>query len=81
MWVPELSVLTRVGNPGIIPPLFSSSSPPQTYGHDLLEAFEWCKKYQSTKNARDLTHAWELTTMCSDEYIGEDGGRVPDMTR
>ena len=43
-----------------IPPLFSSSSPPQTYGRDLLEAFEWCKKYQSTNNARDLTQAWEL---------------------
>ena len=59
MWVPELSVLTRVGDPEIIPPLFSSS-PPQTYGRDLLEAFEWCKKYQSTSNARDLTQAWEL---------------------
>ncbi len=30
------------------------------YGRDLAEAYEWCKKYQNTKNMKDLTQAWEL---------------------
>ncbi len=32
----------------------------QAYGRDLAEAYEWCKKYQSTSNMKDLTQAWEL---------------------
>ena len=32
----------------------------QAYGRDLAEAYEWCKKYQSTNNVKDLTQAWEL---------------------
>jgi FKBP12-rapamycin complex-associated protein len=30
------------------------------YGRDLAEAYEWCKKYQSTGNVKELTQAWEL---------------------
>lgn len=30
------------------------------YGRDLAEASEWCKKFQSTTNVKDLTQAWEL---------------------
>ncbi|CAI7993434.1 Serine/threonine-protein kinase tor, partial [Geodia barretti] len=30
------------------------------YGRDLAEAYEWCKKYQSTANVKELTQAWEL---------------------
>ncbi|GAV00928.1 TOR [Ramazzottius varieornatus] len=32
----------------------------QTYGRDLAEAHEWCKKYQRTGNVKELTHAWDL---------------------
>ena len=32
----------------------------QAYGRDLAEASEWCKKFQSTTNVKDLTQAWEL---------------------
>ncbi|XP_050412148.1 serine/threonine-protein kinase mTOR [Patella vulgata] len=32
----------------------------QAYGHDLLQAQEWCKKYQRSGNVKDLTQAWEL---------------------
>ena len=36
------------------------SRPPQAYGRDLAEAYEWCKKFQATNNVKDLTQAWEL---------------------
>eukprot|EP00731_Ephydatia_muelleri_P014310 Em0008g30a len=42
------------------PETLKESSFNHTYGRDLLEAFEWCRKYQSTSNTRDLTQAWEL---------------------
>ncbi|XP_064598762.1 serine/threonine-protein kinase mTOR-like [Liolophura sinensis] len=32
----------------------------QAYGRDLIEAQEWCKKYQKTGNVKDLTQAWDL---------------------
>ncbi|KAH3893902.1 hypothetical protein DPMN_018054 [Dreissena polymorpha] len=32
----------------------------QTYGRDLMEAQEWCKKYQRSGNVKDLTQAWDL---------------------
>lgn len=32
----------------------------QAYARDLLEAHEWCKKYQRTGNLKELTHAWDL---------------------
>ena len=39
---------------------FTSFCVTQAYGRDLAEAYEWCKKYQSTNNVKDLTQAWEL---------------------
>jgi len=32
----------------------------QAYGRDLNEALEWCKRYKSSGNVRDLNQAWDL---------------------
>ena len=32
----------------------------QAYGRDLLEAQQWCTKYQRSGNVKDLTQAWDL---------------------
>ncbi|KAL2912121.1 phosphatidylinositol kinase-related protein kinase tor1 [Polyrhizophydium stewartii] len=32
----------------------------QTFGRDLAEASDWCKKYRRTLNADDLNQAWDL---------------------
>ena len=32
----------------------------QAHGRDLMEAQEWCKKYQRSGNVKDLTQAWDL---------------------
>ncbi len=32
----------------------------QAYGRDLMEAQEWCRKYQRSANVKDLTQAWDL---------------------
>jgi len=32
----------------------------QAFGRDLQEAFEWCKKYNRSKNTKDLNQAWDL---------------------
>ena len=32
----------------------------QAYGRDLSEAYDWCRKFQTTSNVKDLTQAWEL---------------------
>ncbi|RWS29930.1 hypothetical protein B4U80_02742 [Leptotrombidium deliense] len=32
----------------------------QAYGRDLMEALEWCRKYQRSGNVKDLTQAWDL---------------------
>ncbi|ESO95689.1 hypothetical protein LOTGIDRAFT_214800 [Lottia gigantea] len=32
----------------------------QAYGHDLIQAQDWCKKYQRSGNVKDLTQAWDL---------------------
>ncbi|KAH6573280.1 hypothetical protein BASA60_006119 [Batrachochytrium salamandrivorans] len=32
----------------------------QTFGRDLAEAYDWCKKYKRTLNADDLNQAWDL---------------------
>ena len=32
----------------------------QAYGRDLMEAQEWCRKYQRSGNVKDLTQAWDL---------------------
>jgi len=32
----------------------------QAYGRDLAEAQEWCRKYQVSRNVKDLTQAWDL---------------------
>ena len=31
----------------------------QTFGRDLMQAYEWIKRYQSTKQENDLQVAWE----------------------
>ncbi|XP_032242839.2 serine/threonine-protein kinase mTOR [Nematostella vectensis] len=32
----------------------------QAYGRDLMEAQEWCRRYQKSGNVKDLTQAWDL---------------------
>ena len=32
----------------------------QTYGRDLMEAQDWCRKYMRSGNVKDLTQAWDL---------------------
>ena len=32
----------------------------QAYGRDLMEAQDWCRKYQKNCNDKDLTQAWDL---------------------
>jgi len=32
----------------------------QAYGRELMEAQEWCRKYQRSNNTKDLTQAWDL---------------------
>ena len=32
----------------------------QAHGRDLMEAQDWCKKYQRSGNVKDLTQAWDL---------------------
>ena len=32
----------------------------QSYGRELAEAVEWCRKYQITRNMADLNQAWDL---------------------
>ncbi|KAK7494179.1 hypothetical protein BaRGS_00014652, partial [Batillaria attramentaria] len=32
----------------------------QAYGRDLMEAQQWCQKYQRSTNVKDLTQAWDL---------------------
>ncbi|CAH1772250.1 unnamed protein product [Owenia fusiformis] len=32
----------------------------QAYGRDLMEAQEWCRKYQRSGNVKELTQAWDL---------------------
>ncbi|KAJ3130914.1 phosphatidylinositol kinase- protein kinase tor1 [Physocladia obscura] len=32
----------------------------QTFGRDLQEALDWCKKYKRTQNVNDLNPAWDL---------------------
>ena len=36
------------------------SSFSQAYGRELMEAQEWCNKYQRSGNVKDLTQAWDL---------------------
>ena len=35
----------------------------KAYGRDLMEAQEWCRKYQRSRNVKDLTQAWDLYYM------------------
>ncbi|XP_031551906.1 serine/threonine-protein kinase mTOR-like [Actinia tenebrosa] len=35
----------------------------QAYGRDLMEAQEWCRRYQKSNNVKDLTQAWDLYYM------------------
>lgn len=32
----------------------------QTYGHELADAYGWCKKFQETRRDADLQQAWDL---------------------
>ncbi|KAL3862460.1 hypothetical protein ACJMK2_008424 [Sinanodonta woodiana] len=42
------------------PQTLKETSFTQAYGRDLMEAQEWCKKYQRHGNVKDLTQAWDL---------------------
>ena len=32
----------------------------QTYGHELADAYNWCKRYQESRRDADLQQAWDL---------------------
>ena len=32
----------------------------QAYGRELLEAQDWCRRYKTSSNVRDLNQAWDL---------------------
>ncbi|KOX79033.1 Serine/threonine-protein kinase mTOR [Melipona quadrifasciata] len=32
----------------------------QAYGRDLMEAQEWCRRYKTSRNVRDMNQAWDL---------------------
>lgn len=32
----------------------------QAYGRDLQEAHEWCERYKTSRNVRDINQAWDL---------------------
>jgi len=32
----------------------------QAYGRELLEAQDWCRRYKTSLNVRDLNQAWDL---------------------
>ncbi|XP_059160425.1 serine/threonine-protein kinase mTOR-like [Physella acuta] len=42
------------------PQTLKETSFTQAYGRDLMEAQEWCRKYQRSGNVKDLTQAWDL---------------------
>jgi FKBP12-rapamycin complex-associated protein len=39
---------------------FDQIGHPQAYGRELLEAQEWCRRYKTSGNVRDLNQAWDL---------------------
>lgn len=42
------------------PQTLKETSFTQAYGRDLTEAYNWCQKYKSSSNTRDLNQAWDL---------------------
>lgn len=42
------------------PQTLKETSFSQAHGRDLMEAQDWCKKYQKSGNVKDLTQAWDL---------------------
>ncbi|BFZ23557.1 hypothetical protein BsWGS_26596 [Bradybaena similaris] len=42
------------------PQTLKETSFTQAYGRDLMEAQEWCRKYQRSGVVKDLTQAWDL---------------------
>ncbi|XP_057312523.1 serine/threonine-protein kinase mTOR-like [Hydractinia symbiolongicarpus] len=42
------------------PQTLNETSFQQAYGRDLMEAQDWCRKYQKTGSDKDLTQAWDL---------------------
>jgi len=32
----------------------------QTFGKDLADAYDWCRKFKKTRNANDMQQAWDL---------------------
>nr|FAA04053.1 TPA: mechanistic target of rapamycin [Lymnaea stagnalis] len=42
------------------PQTLKETSFTQAYGRDLMEAQDWCRKYQRSGNVKDLTQAWDL---------------------
>ena len=32
----------------------------QAYGRDLLEAYDWCKKFMRSRKSNDLNQAWDM---------------------
>jgi len=42
------------------PQTLNETSFQQVYGRDLMEAQDWCRKYQRGGNDKDLTQAWDL---------------------
>ncbi|KAK0063750.1 serine/threonine-protein kinase mTOR-like isoform X1 [Biomphalaria pfeifferi] len=42
------------------PQTLKETSFTQAYGRDLMEAQDWCRKYQRSGNVKELTQAWDL---------------------
>jgi len=42
------------------PQTLKETSFTQSYGRDLTEALEWCKRYKISGNIRDVSQAWDL---------------------
>ena len=43
-----------------VQPGLNGVMPLQTYGHELADAYTWCKRYQDSRRDADLQQAWDL---------------------
>ena len=41
----------------------------QSYGRELKEAHEWCKRYHKSGNVKDLNQAWDLYYKVGTNYL------------
>ena len=50
----------------------------QTFGKDLADANDWCRKFKRTGNANDMQQAWDLYYMVREGNGGKLGGCTRD---